>query len=104
MLIVASIAATAVSGCGSTTNAGTQVGTSSPGRSATPAASACTPGPRPPARMGAAMAYDAATKTIVLFGGIRGDGSPPLGDTWRSEEHTSELQSPIDISYAVFCL
>src|SRR6184192_264623 len=28
--------------------------------------------------------------------------------TWhasmRSEEHTSELQSPIDISYAVFCL
>src|SRR6184192_4952060 len=23
---------------------------------------------------------------------------------WRSEEHTSELQSPIDISYAVFCL
>src|SRR6184192_4839904 len=22
----------------------------------------------------------------------------------RSEEHTSELQSPIDISYAVFCL
>src|SRR6184192_4926143 len=24
--------------------------------------------------------------------------------TERSEEHTSELQSPIDISYAVFCL
>src|SRR6184192_1697382 len=24
--------------------------------------------------------------------------------TLRSEEHTSELQSPIDISYAVFCL
>src|SRR6184192_1918039 len=24
--------------------------------------------------------------------------------SWRSEEHTSELQSPIDISYAVFCL
>src|SRR6184192_4910267 len=23
---------------------------------------------------------------------------------YRSEEHTSELQSPIDISYAVFCL
>src|SRR6184192_4809308 len=23
---------------------------------------------------------------------------------FRSEEHTSELQSPIDISYAVFCL
>src|SRR6188768_3737800 len=25
-------------------------------------------------------------------------------NTARSEEHTSELQSPIDISYAVFCL
>src|SRR5881398_4155793 len=23
---------------------------------------------------------------------------------WRSEEHTSELQSPLNISYAVFCL
>src|ERR1044071_10456122 len=23
---------------------------------------------------------------------------------WRSEEHTSELQSRVDISYAVFCL
>src|SRR6184192_3953141 len=33
---------------------------------------------------------------------------PPLFTTGpagtRSEEHTSELQSPIDISYAVFCL
>src|SRR5216117_2858282 len=27
----------------------------------------------------------------------------PLG-AWRSEEHTSELQSPFLISYAVFCL
>src|SRR6184192_2807956 len=26
------------------------------------------------------------------------------GETVQSEEHTSELQSPIDISYAVFCL
>src|ERR1051325_12177364 len=25
-------------------------------------------------------------------------------DRWRSEEHTSELQSPYVISYAVFCL
>src|SRR6186997_3693663 len=24
--------------------------------------------------------------------------------SWRSEEHTSELQSPVVISYAVFCL
>src|SRR6184192_3746727 len=35
---------------------------------------------------------------------------PAGGEVWtsaivsRSEEHTSELQSPIDISYAVFCL
>jgi len=29
--------------------------------------------------------------------------SGPL-DGWRSEEHTSELQSPAMISYAVFCL
>lgn len=28
------------------------------------------------------MAYDAATKMVVLFSGIRGDGSPPLADTW----------------------
>src|SRR3546814_8247024 len=26
------------------------------------------------------------------------------GDRWRSEEHTSELQSLMRISYAVFCL
>src|SRR5213082_4080134 len=28
----------------------------------------------------------------------------PLKDSRRSEEHTSELQSPDTISYAVFCL
>src|SRR5213082_4332521 len=28
----------------------------------------------------------------------------PRGDSSRSEEHTSELQSPDTISYAVFCL
>src|SRR6184192_4648852 len=28
----------------------------------------------------------------------------PSASAHRSEEHTSELQSPIDISYAVFCL
>src|SRR3546814_1652172 len=33
-------------------------------------------------------------------------GYPQLGDVlvWRSEEHTSELQSLMRISYAVFCL
>src|SRR3546814_1945295 len=28
----------------------------------------------------------------------------PLAEKWRSEEHTSELQSLMRISYAVFCL
>src|ERR1044071_8790097 len=27
-----------------------------------------------------------------------------LGCVWKSEEHTSELQSRVDISYAAFCL
>src|SRR5210317_2546230 len=33
-------------------------------------------------------------------------GAPraPPRPTWRSEEHTSELQSHSEISYAVFCL
>src|SRR3546814_8522174 len=34
----------------------------------------------------------------------RGPGSLPLLDLRRSEEHTSELQSLMRISYAVFCL
>src|SRR3546814_3356151 len=35
-----------------------------------------------------------------------GQGQPqhPRGDLGRSEEHTSELQSLMRISYAVFCL
>jgi len=28
------------------------------------------------------MAYDASRGNIVLFSGVRGDGSPPLADTW----------------------
>src|SRR3546814_16275651 len=32
------------------------------------------------------------------------DGTAPQGFHWRSEEHTSELQSLMRISYAVFCL
>src|SRR3546814_1646673 len=34
---------------------------------------------------------------LIVIGGLRDDGS-------RSEEHTSELQSLMRISYAVFCL
>src|SRR3546814_1168129 len=39
-------------------------------------------------------------------GSACGEGLPPLPTPWlkRSEEHTSELQSLMRISYAVFCL
>src|SRR3546814_14941004 len=33
-----------------------------------------------------------------------GSGCTRSADRWRSEEHTSELQSLMRISYAVFCL
>src|SRR3546814_7270862 len=39
-----------------------------------------------------------------LLQGDRAAGSPSFGISIRSEEHTSELQSLMRISYAVFCL
>jgi hypothetical protein len=36
----------------------------------------------PPFRTGAAMAYDAPTGTVVLFGGFGYPGGTILGDTW----------------------
>src|SRR3546814_6019560 len=36
--------------------------------------------------------------------GVRHDFQPNPSRTYRSEEHTSELQSLMRISYAVFCL
>src|SRR3546814_6484622 len=36
--------------------------------------------------------------------GAHGISVKPAGAAWRSEEHTSELQSLMRISYAVFCL
>src|SRR3546814_2158404 len=47
----------------------------------------------------AALCYGA---TMALTQERVGKGSVPLDD--RSEEHTSELQSLMRISYAVFCL
>src|SRR5216117_4405118 len=39
------------------------------------------------------------------YGGVlRRMESPGTEGDWRSEEHTSELQSPFLISYAAFCL
>src|SRR3546814_4984416 len=40
----------------------------------------------------------------VLFGLTRGDFTTRTATAPRSEEHTSELQSLMRISYAVFCL
>src|SRR3546814_7778546 len=40
---------------------------------------------------------------LYLWGDEDG-GSPARKGGWRSEEHTSELQSLMRISYAVFCL
>src|SRR3546814_1081826 len=36
--------------------------------------------------------------------GVRAEDGLPVGAAVRSEEHTSELQSLMRISYAVFCL
>src|SRR3546814_2113692 len=45
----------------------------------------------------------AAAARVDRGGGAQGDVVPGV-DPWRSEEHTSELQSLMRISYAVFCL
>src|SRR3546814_4143024 len=48
----------------------------------------------------------AAIEAVIMIGG-QGDGAGAAirnGDRVRSEEHTSELQSLMRISYAVFCL
>ena len=57
--------------------------------------------PTPPARAEASMAYDAARRRLVLFGGYRGtgDGRVRFGDTWewdglRWEERTPPLVPP----------
>src|SRR3546814_4510050 len=44
----------------------------------------------------------ASRATSTTASGARPEGHAPSG--WRSEEHTSELQSLMRISYAVFCL
>jgi len=40
------------------------------------------PATSPPARFGAAMAYDAATGNVVMFGGFETTAVQPRGDTW----------------------
>src|SRR3546814_10454985 len=43
-------------------------------------------------------------RPLALFGRLDHVRAQPLGIKLRSEEHTSELQSLMRISYAVFCL
>src|SRR3546814_10453304 len=49
---------------------------------------------------------DATAKALSLPPAIRGRQVvvSSINEIWRSEEHTSELQSLMRISYAVFCL
>src|SRR3546814_6179298 len=54
---------------------------------------------------GKAAEYDAMNEiAVVTRGVIAGYQVDLIGVTFRSEEHTSELQPLMRISYAVFCL
>src|SRR3546814_4385469 len=46
----------------------------------------------------------ARLRVFARLGRRRGSGTGSSGSSCRSEEHTSELQSLMRISYAVFCL
>src|SRR3546814_9580515 len=53
------------------------------------------------------QAFVANASDVAVEVGIMRERAPQEGDYWRqcrSEEHTSELQSLMRISYAVFCL
>src|SRR3546814_2805440 len=66
-------------------------------------------GPDEPARQGLASALSDGLSPLNIAGDVPtlGTGYSPLWAShpvFRSEEHTSELQSLMRISYAVFCL
>src|SRR3546814_5220222 len=49
--------------------------------------------------------HAAVRRRLVILGAVGiGDAERDAGQAARSEEHTSELQSLMRISYAVFCL
>src|SRR6184192_4876895 len=52
-----------------------------------------------------AVVFDLPGETFrdQLYADYKATRAPVPDELRRSEEHTSELQSPIDISYAVFC-
>src|SRR3546814_8558170 len=56
-----------------------------------------------PSQTLAAIAWHRHTSSSVMNDGVI-DASLRVGHLKRSEEHTSELQSLMRISYAVFCL
>src|SRR3546814_9292970 len=54
--------------------------------------------------LAAAKTASAAAAAIVIATGIAASATAATAVEQRSEEHTSELQSLMRISYAVFCL
>jgi surface antigen len=52
------------------------------------------PATSPSTRKQASMAYDQATGTVVLFGGINSDGLKEYGDTWTWDGSTWAKQHP----------
>src|SRR3546814_8605287 len=51
-----------------------------------------------------AVRHPELVRRVALYGATFGPSQDALNPEMRSEEHTSELQSLMRISYAVFCL
>jgi sugar lactone lactonase YvrE len=69
------------------------------GQAATPVATTwaqASPAASPSARYGAVTAYDAATGTVVLFGGYDASAGTILGDTWTWNGTTWTQQFPLN--------
>src|SRR3546814_2559406 len=79
-----------------------------PGKDQADASGICQEAPhqrRHPARLGAGPPYARRTgANAARNGGRRSRSGLQIAGEGRSEEHTSELQSLMRISYAVFCL
>src|SRR3546814_5439579 len=62
------------------------------------------PLPRPKGHPRSKASTDAESLFVDAASGRIWIGLEGINQIWRSEEHTSELQSLMRISYAVFCL